>query len=134
MRYRPSISLQDISDGLIFFSLFHLYDLLCHSADLIRMRIWGSREIDGASLGNLLTDKDWVDVLHWKTTGWFTNSKTQIGGNTHWTYIHMAEHTLSQITMLQTFQYLNCGYAGPREINRYVTFYYSQKQSTCPST
>lgn len=134
MRCHSSISLPDLCRQFNFFFLFHSCDLRCHSADLIRMRIWGSRERDGASLGNRLTDKDWVDVLHWKTTGWFTNSKTQIGGNTHWTHTcRLDAHTVSH-TVFQNFQYLSGGYPGPREINRYVTFYYSQKQTACPST
>lgn len=55
---RRHSSLPDLCRRFNFFFLFHLYDLLCHSVDLIRMRIRGSRERDGASLGNCLTDKD----------------------------------------------------------------------------
>lgn len=77
----------------ILFNSIHLDPLLCHFADLIRMRIWGIRARDVASLGNHLTDKDWVDVLHWKTTGWFANFKIQIDGNTHLTYTCTLGHT-----------------------------------------
>lgn len=62
---RCHYSLPDLYRRFNFFFLFHLYDRLCHSVDLIRMRIQGSRKGDGDSLGNRLTDKDWVDVLLW---------------------------------------------------------------------
>lgn len=104
MRCHSSVSLPNLCRRFNFFFLFHSCDLLCHSVDLIRMRIRGSREKDGASLGNHLTDKDWVDVLYWKTTGWFTNSKTQIDVNTHWTHTFRRDaHTVSDTLCFRLF-------------------------------
>lgn len=71
-------------------------------------------------------ERQLADLLIWKT---------QIDGNTH-----LNVHTLTgthihpQIAVFQAFRCLNNGYAGPREMNRHVTFYLAQKQSDCPSS